>query len=169
MSRQLRRLDRVSATKLLLEPTSPEQLRMPLRTTSSYWSTEHPYLSVKTKVPTAPSCHPEQLQPRTQHGLPTQVGFTAPEPRDHNARVRLQQQLEKAAKASLSLTNDRVNGRTCQGIPYRWLASIPDTTSWRIRDLSCNPNGAETMRECMTPQCSGIRRNPISEQSCGGG
>ena len=169
ISRQSSRLDRVSTTKLLLEPTSPEQLRMPLRTTSSCWSTEHPCLSLKTKVSTAPSCHPEQFNPRTQCGLPTQVGFAAPEPRDHNARVTLQQQLEKAAKASLSLTNDHVNGRTCQGIPYRILPSIPDTTSWRIRDLSCKPNGAETMRECMTSQCNGIRRNPISKKTCGGG
>ena len=97
------------AARALFEFSTKGKLRNRLRTESCCYNTEPPCLSEQTNVPTASSYHLVQRQPKTRLKLPECVDFIPkPGPEDQDAEGNLQWQLEKATRASLSFTKERV-------------------------------------------------------------
>ena len=162
-------LSKGRAARALPEILTKEKLRRRLRTASSCYSTEPPILSKQTSVPTTPSYHPVQRQPKTHLKLPDCLDFI-PDlgPVDQDMKGKLQWQLEKAARASLSFTKEWVRGRDCQGMPSSLPPSIPVTTFRRIQTDSGEPERSEAEKICMALQGDDIRKRAKLEQACEG-
>ena len=92
----------------------------------------------QAKVPTAP-CHPVHLQPMTE--LLPQLPKGEPEPGVTVCKIgrALHRQGEKAARANLSFTTERVRGRTCHERPCSLPYPMPVTIFNRNRRASYNP------------------------------
>ena len=113
-------------------------LKQNLSTRSSLYRNKSS-LFPQAKVLMAPSCHPIHLQPMTEllPQLPErkpELGVTVCE-----IERELHKQGEKAARANLYLTTDRVKGRTCHGRPCRLPSPMPAIIFSSNHRASYNP------------------------------
>ena len=135
-------------------------LEQALSTRSSLNSSESTFLP-QAKVPTAPSCHPVHLQPMTEllPQLPKR-----PEPGETVCEIEreLHKQGEKAARANLSFTTDRVKGRTCHGRPCRLPSPMPTIIFNSNRRASYNPRPRKEKEwENITLPAEAIEKNEM--------
>ena len=132
-----------------------------LSTRSSLYNNKSSLLP-QANVLAAPSCHPVHLQPMTE--LLHQLSKRKPEPGEtvYEIERELHKQGEKAARANLSFTTDRVKGRTCHGRPCRLPSPMPAIIFNSNRRASYNPGPRKEKEwENITLPAEAIEKNKM--------
>ena len=145
---------------------------MSLQQVLSTWSS---FCSIKSslfpqvRVPTSPAFHPVHLQPMTEMLPQFPDRSPLPEVADYERMRKLHEQGEKAARANLSFTTERVRGSICHGRPCRLPSSMPETVNNKYCRASRRPEPREIWdREVDLLPTEAMVINKTGSQSCEG-